>query len=111
MNIEVYDHAVYRYINRIYGMTEDEATEMDESVAEKEIMAAVKYPDNIVHNNEEKPQIHIKRDAAVIVGVESGDGETYLPYGSLDDDLVVPSVYEASGFGGVDNDDGEKARA
>lgn len=99
MNVVIYEHAKNNYLKRIEGYEEVHNSLWKRIVAENKIKEAVKNPDKIIAEEEDKPQVHIKDNLAVIVGVETDEQGQYKPYTDLEEDnIVVPTVYESSVF-------------
>lgn len=98
MRLEIYEHAKDQYIKRIRGKDKTNRSLLDRVQAETAIRDAVLNPEKILVD-ETRPQIHIKDNVAVIVGVETDiDGE-YAPYTDMEeDDIVVPTVYKSETF-------------
>lgn len=93
-------HAVVNYIRRVFNEDPDLASVDTYRDAELEIVKAVYNPDEVVHNIEDKPQVHIRNGAAVIVGEEdaskgytSNGNPKLVPYDNLKGYLIVPTVY------------------
>lgn len=107
----IWDHAIERYIERILDIdVENPPDEMIKS-ARDEIVKAIEDPDIIYHEKDGMPQIHIRNNAGVVVGVGIDGADKILPYKSLDENIAVPTVYESSKFLGDDSEKDERVRA
>jgi len=96
--MEIFQHAINNYLRRVKGKNPN-ASILERSLAESEIKEAVEQPDKILSTEENKPQVHIKGNIAVIVGVRGEKEGHYKPYNDFEeDDIVVPTVYESKTF-------------
>lgn len=106
MTLEVFTHAVDTYINRVLNGDAHHADSETRQTVELEIKKAIYQPDMIHHSDPSKAPIHIKNEAAIVVGIRESDGY-YVPYNSLfsdmiREDMVVPVTYNSNTF--VDNE-------
>lgn len=97
-NIEIEQHAIDEYGERILNKQGDEFTDDMHMVARLEIINAVTSPDLIYHGKKDMPQIHVYGNFAIPVGVRGEEEWETMPYESLDDELVVKTVYPAQTF-------------
>lgn len=105
MSIKIEEHALKQYVTRVLKKeVESVGAEILRS-AYLEIYLAALDPDWIYHKKKEMAPIHIRGDIAVPVGTREvvdpskklGEGKV-VPYNSLNDDLTVPTVYDAAVF-------------
>jgi hypothetical protein len=100
MSNKIKTHAVRQYLVRIRDVDPRMATNTEWNDARCKINEAIKDPDRVVQKSDDLPQIHLKGDMAVPVGVP-GDGQgEYEPYDSSDDVKWVPTVYSVKSFAG-----------
>lgn len=96
--MEIYDHAVDQYLERIKNKSPNTSS-LERVIAKRKIKEAVEQPDKILSTEEDKPQIHVKDNVAVIVGVRGEHEGHYEPYSDFEEDnLVVPTVYKSQTF-------------
>lgn len=111
-------HAIDNYIERVLDSNPEDEDEDVRKQIEMRIIDIVYDPDQVYHGEKDKPQIHIKGDAAVVVGVEdprkgvTRNGNAELgPYNTLIDKIVVPTVYHSDSFIGKNNEQDAKKPA
>lgn len=79
--MEIHEHAIDRYIERVLGVNLELAGPSLRTMAEQKVRQAAEHPDETYHGDKTKPPVHIKGPVAVPV-----DGET------------VPTTYKAITF-------------
>lgn len=104
----IYQHAIDMMIDKVKGGDHKKASAEQMSQAYEKILKAVRDPDDILHKEKEKPQIHIKGDIAVPVGTESDQSGIYLPYDNETEKVVVPTTFRSNHI--VKNNGKEQAR-
>lgn len=107
----IYEHAIDSYFRRLKDKGIEESTREEMAEAKSDIVMAVIDPDKIHHEEKDRPQIHLRGDVAVVTGVKTGEEDSYGPYETLSDDIVVPTVYHRETFEKNYNDGRTKARA
>lgn len=100
-NITITEHSVDNYIDRILNVDPEEQGSSVRDWCRAEILKVVLHPEEIKHNKQDMPQIHIKDGIAVPVGRKVGNyyEEDLKPYNDLDnDDIIVPTCYRSDEF-------------
>lgn len=106
--MEIYDHAVHRYIGNVLGISEEDSNEYYEEYAKEQIEKGVRKPDFVYHGEEEMPQIHVRRDACIVVGVETDSDGELRPYKNKQEKMTIPTVYNRNEF--MSNKDEEEGK-
>lgn len=111
MKARVERHAVRQYISRVLGKNPEDTSPFIWEVARTEVEEAIFRPDWVYHGKEDMPQIHVRNEVAVPVGVEKHGRDRLTPYESTEENLVVPTSYHAKVFEKKRNDNTARGAA